>query len=73
LRDNVYAKHPLPFKLKWTELLRDYVDQQELSAYLANNQWNTRRQGAAAWTFQHRHYNTITSSPIEAMHEIVVG
>ncbi len=67
----VYAKHPGLFTIKWNELLRDYANQQELCEYLANNQWYTRHQWAAAWTSQHRHYNTITSSPVEGMHKVL--
>jgi hypothetical protein len=26
---------------------------------------------AAAWTSHHRHYNTITSSPVEGMHKVL--
>ena len=57
--------------MKWDELLNDYKNQKALCDYLRNNQWHTRKEWAAAWTSQHRHYNTITSSPVEGMHKVL--
>ncbi|KAK7178632.1 hypothetical protein PSPO01_15326 [Paraphaeosphaeria sporulosa] len=67
----VYAKRPLEFQLKWNDLIKDYIHQQELCRYLQENQYLTRTEWAAAWTSNHRHYNTITSSPVERMHKMV--
>ena len=57
--------------MKWNELLKDYSHQQELCRYLRENQYLTHTEWAAAWTSHHRHYNTITSSPIEGMHKVL--
>ena len=59
------------FEVRWDELLKDYTDQRELCDYLRENQWHTRTGWAAAWTSQHRQYNTITSSPVEGMHKVL--
>ncbi|KAL5400974.1 hypothetical protein PMIN03_011929 [Paraphaeosphaeria minitans] len=67
----VYAKRPLEFQLKWNDLIKDYIHQQELCRYLQENQYLTRTEWAAAWTSNHRHYNTITSSPVEGMHKVL--
>ena len=67
----VYTKRLLDFQLKWDELLKDYTNQQELCEYLRENQWHTRTQWAAAWTSQYRHYDTITTSPVEGMHKVL--
>ncbi|KAG9189955.1 hypothetical protein G6011_06823 [Alternaria panax] len=69
----VYAKRPTEFELKWNELLNDYSHQQELCRYLQDDLYLTSTEWAAAWTSHYRHYNTITSSPIEGMHEVLKG
>jgi hypothetical protein len=67
----VYAKRQAEFQLKWDELLKDYNEQKPLCEYLRENQYHTRSQWAAAWTSQYRHFNTITSSPLEGMHKVL--
>ncbi|OWY49387.1 Transcription factor FAR1-related protein [Alternaria alternata] len=67
----VYAKSRIEFQLKWDELLDYYSHQQELCRYLQDTLYSTRTEWAAAWTSHHRHYNTITSSPVEGMHEVL--
>ena len=52
-------------------MLKDYNHQPELCRYLQENQYVTRTEWAAAWTSHHRHYNTITSSPVEGMHKVL--
>jgi hypothetical protein len=67
----VYTKRQLDFQQKWDELLKDYEDQPELCKYLLDQQWQTRTEWATAWTSHHRHYNTITTSPVEGMHKVL--
>jgi MULE transposase domain len=67
----VYAKTEAVFNIKWQKLLDDYCHQKGLCDYLQKNQYPIRHQWAAAWTSQHRHYGTITSSPIEGMHKVL--
>lgn len=52
-------------------MLKDYSYQPELCRYLQENQYLTRTEWAAAWTSYHRHYNTITSLPVEGMHKVL--
>jgi hypothetical protein len=61
----------MDFQFKWNDLLKDYSHQPELCRYLQENQYLTRTEWAAAWTSHHRHYNTITSSPVEGMHKVL--
>jgi hypothetical protein len=67
----VYAKTAQEFQLQWSLLLTDYRHQPELCHYLRNNQYHTRTEWAAAWTSEHRHFETITSSPVEGMHKVL--
>ena len=61
----------MDFQFKWNDLLKDYSHQPELCRYLQENQYTTRTEWAAAWASHHRHYNTITSSPVEGMHKVL--
>ena len=61
----------MDFQFKWNDLLKDYSHQPELCRYLQENQYLTRTEWAAAWTSHHRHYNTITSSPVKGMHKVL--
>jgi hypothetical protein len=61
----------MDFQFKWNDLLKDYSHQPELCRYLQENQYLTRTEWAAAWTSHYRHYNTITSSPVEGMHKVL--
>ena len=67
----VYARNEIEFNSKWRSLLNGYRDQQILCDYLQQNQYQTRFEWAAAWTSGHRHYNTISTSPIEGMHKVL--
>jgi hypothetical protein len=67
----VYAKTVDVFMHKWNRLLYDYCDQRALCDYLRECQYPTRIQWACAWTSAHRHYGTITTSPLEGMHKVL--
>lgn len=47
------------------------MNQRGLCEYLSNNKYDTRSQWAKAWTSQHRHYDTVTTSPLEGMHKVL--
>ena len=67
----VYARNEVEFNSKWKSLLNDYRNQQILCDYLQQNQYQTRFEWAAAWTSRYRHYNTISTSPVEGMHKVL--
>jgi hypothetical protein len=66
-----YAKTEADFESEWAQLFKDYASQQDLCAYLAKNKYGTREEWAKAWTSQHRHYDTVTNSPLEGMHKVL--
>jgi hypothetical protein len=67
----VYSKTEAEFEAKWKALQADYQTQGALCMYLEKNQYPTRHQWASAWTSQHRHYNTTSTSPIEGSHKVL--
>jgi MULE transposase domain len=67
----VYTKTEHEFNVKWAQLLRDYSSQIELCEYLQQYQHPNRYKWAGPWTSLHRHFGTVTSSPIEGMHRVL--
>ena len=67
----VYSKTEAEFESRWKALQTDYKDQDALCKYLQKNQYPVRHQWARAWTSQHRHYNTTSTSPLEGMHKVL--
>jgi hypothetical protein len=67
----VYAKNETQFNSCWQQLLSDYSNQQALCNYLEKSLHPIRFEWAAAWTSRYRHFNTITTSPVEGMHKVL--
>jgi hypothetical protein len=67
----VYASIEAIFYQNWQQLLDNYQDQLILCDYLRHYQYPNRQEWATAWTSQHRHYGTSTTSPLEGMHKVL--
>jgi hypothetical protein len=67
----VYARTEVAFYEKWQQLLDSYKDQLALCDYLRQQQYPNRQERATAWTSQHRHYGTSSTSLLEEMHRVL--
>ena len=67
----VYAKTEVVFYEKWQQLLDSYKDESALCDYLKQQQYPNHQEWATAWTSQHRHYGTSSTSPLKGMHKVL--